>query len=95
MHEFKPQYEYRLKHEYTFQSMKTVQRINKAQSIYKQYNVHEYTMLEESILIAILLGGSQAAYFTLQIKLTGIKDCTMLVLLIKVTYRSDSRYIYM
>lgn len=75
--------------------MKTVQRINKAQSIYKQYNVHEYTMLEESILIAILQGGSQAAYFTLQIKLTGIKDCTMLVLLIKVTYRSDSRYIYM
>lgn len=54
-------------------------------------------MLEESILIAILQGGSQAAYFTLQIKLTGIKDCTMLVhvLLIKVTYRSDSRYIYM
>lgn len=52
-------------------------------------------MLEESILIAILQGGSQASYFTLQIKLTGIKDCTMLVLLIKVTYRSDSRYIYM
>lgn len=52
-------------------------------------------MLEESILIAILQGGSQAAYFTPQIKLTGIKDCTMLVLLIKVTYRSDSRYIYM
>lgn len=76
--------------------MNTVQRINKAQSMsIKQYNVHEYTMLEESILIAILRGGSQAAYFTLQIKLTGIEDCTMLVLLIKVTYRSDSRYIYM
>lgn len=77
--------------------MNTVQRINKAQSmnINNTMYMNEYTMLEESILIAILQGGSQAAYFTLQIKLTGIKDCTMLVLLIKVTYRSDSRYIYM
>lgn len=60
----------------------------------KQYNVDEYmyTMLEESKSIsgpcvrsqtAVLLGGSQATYmyFTLHIVLTGIEDCTMLVLL--------------